>query len=122
MALTALIASSLIAALGVVGLLAPARLIALLQTLESRTGLYVAATIRVAIGVVFYLAADASRAPLVMGVIGVFAIFAGLATPFFGLDRFRGLLDWWSELEPALIRVWSFFVVSFGLALAYAWT
>ena len=70
MALTALAASSLIAALGVVGLLAPAR----------------------------------------------------LATPFFGLDRLRRLLDWWSELEPALIRVWSFFVVSFGLALAYAWT
>ena len=109
-----------LATLGAVGLVAPERLIVFVRSWQTPTGLYAAAGLRFVLGVALYLAAPDSKAPDALRVLGVFVVVAGLATPWLGLARFRGLLDWWSARGPSFIRAWSLFVVAFALLLIYA--
>jgi uncharacterized membrane protein YidH (DUF202 family) len=118
--LTALLLSLLIAALGALGVASPSRLLGLVRYLQTPAGLYVAAALRLVLGLALFFAAPGSRAPELLRILGVVIIVAGLITPFFGLERFRRLLDWWSARGPAFVRVWAAFALAFGLLLAYA--
>ena len=120
MTLLALAFSLAIAALGALGLASPARLLGVLQRFRSRGGLYTAAAIRLAMGAVFVLAAPDSGAPALIQGLGIFVILAGLVTPLFGVERFTRLLDWWFTQDAAIVRVWSLFVIAFGLLVANA--
>jgi hypothetical protein len=57
------------------------------RSVMTTAGLYVIAILRIAIGLVFVLAASASRAPLTLRVLGLVVIIAGVATPWFGVVR-----------------------------------
>ena len=84
------------------------------------SGLYVVAAVRVAIGVVFFLAASGSRAPRALRVIGVMicvvSIALALATIGYG-DELRG---WWMMQGPAFVRWGSLFALALGAFVAYA--
>jgi hypothetical protein len=84
------------------------------------TGLYVVAIIRVAIGLVFFLAASASRAPRALRVIGVAVCVAGVAAALFTTAQAQTLLNWWSAHGPGFIRVAAFVVLTLGGFIAYA--
>lgn len=120
MTIVALTLSLAIAALGAVGIVAPGRLLDVVRHFQTPGGLYVAAGIRLVLGVALLFAASGSRAPVALRILGVFVILVGLATPFFGIDRFRRLLDWWSAQGPGFVRIWAAFALAFGLLLAYA--
>lgn len=106
--------------LGIVGALSPERLLALVTRVQSQAGLYVIAGIRLLLGFALLLAGPTSRAPLYLQVLGALSIFSGLVTPFFGVRRFEAILDWWRRRPPAVVRVWSLFVVLFGASLVWA--
>jgi hypothetical protein len=118
--LIALILSLFIAALGALGVVSPSRLLGVVRRFQTPTGLYFAAGLRVALGAALFFAAPDSRAPELLRILGVVIIVAGVITPFFGLARFRRLLDWWSGQGPAFVRAWAAFALLFGLLLAYA--
>ena len=120
MSLVVVIFGLLMAALGLLGLMAPQRLIGFVRSWQTTTGLYAAAALRLALGAALFLAAPTSRAPDVLQVLGVFVFVVGLATPFFGLERFRKLLEWWSARSPGFVRTWAGVVLGFGLLLVYA--
>lgn len=120
MTLVALVLSLFIAAVGALGVVSPARLLGVVRRLQSPAGLYLAAALRVVLGVALVFAAPTSRAPQVIRILGVFVVAAGLLTPFFGLERFRRLLDWWSARGPVFVRTWAAVAAAFGLWLAYA--
>jgi hypothetical protein len=109
-----------ILALGVVGLLVPERLAVLAEHLATPQGLYVAATLRVAIGLVLLRVAPASRAPLALRVLGWLAVIAGLVTPFVGVERARDMIEWWLARDSAVVRVWAAVAAAFGGFLLYA--
>jgi hypothetical protein len=109
-----------ILALGVVGLLVPERLAVLAERLATPQGLYVAATLRVAIGLVLLRVAPASRAPLALRVLGWLAVIAGLVTPFVGVERARDMIEWWLARDSAVVRVWAAVAAAFGGFLLYA--
>ena len=121
MAIVVVVVSLFIVALGAVGVLAPDRLISHVKTWQTRKGLYGAAGIRLVLGVAMVLAAPSSKAPDTMCVLGVFAIIAGLVTPFLGLQRFRKLVDWWVARGSgsAFTRLWGGVAVAIGVLLAY---
>src|SRR5215470_10573279 len=104
---------------GLIGLVAPAELVRIARLFESPFGLYVAAAIRVLIGVALVLAAGGTRAPVVLRVIGVVIAVAGLLTPAVGLDRARAILDWWAAQGPAVTRTAGAIAVAFGCLLLY---
>lgn len=112
--------SLLVALVGAVGLVSPERLLAILRHFDSPLGLYVAAALRIALGGALLLRAPISRAPRTLQAFGFVILVAGLITPFFGADRLRSLLDWWSAQGSDLLRAWSGFALALGGFLAYA--
>ena len=120
MTLVALIICLLTAAFGALGIASPSRLLGVVRYVQTPMGLYFAAGIRVLLGAALLFAAPTSRAPGLIYILGVFIIIIGVITPFFGLERFRRLLDWWSAQGSAFVRGWAVLALLFGLSLAYA--
>ena len=120
MTFVALALSIFIAAFGALGVVSPERLLGVVRRFQTPTGLYAAAAIRLVLGVALFFAAPTSRAPETVRVVGVVVFVAGLITPFFGLERFRRLVEWWSALGPGLVRTWAASTFVIGLLLAYA--
>ena len=119
MTIVALVLCLFVASIGAVGVFSPPRLLAFARRFQSRAGLATAAALRLVMGAAFYLAAPDSRAPDVIRFLGVFIFLAGLATPFFGVERFRRILDRFAALGSAFLRGWAACTLGIGLLLAY---
>ena len=105
MRLLALVIGALVILVGAVGVAAPDVLLFVGRSVITPGGLYAIAALRIAIGLVFALAAPASRAPRTLRVLGVLVIIAGLVTPWFGVARSLAVLDWWASVGPSLRRL-----------------
>lgn len=116
----ALVFSLFIVAVGALGVADPARLVDFVRRLQTPGGLAAVGLFRVVFGVALFLGAEATRAPDVLRVLGVAVVVAGVATPFFGIERYRRLLDWWASRGQAFVRVWAAVAMGFGLLLAWA--
>ena len=127
----ALLVALFVIVVGITGVIAPDRVMAIGRQLITPTGLYVIGALRVVIGLVLFLAAPASRAPKTLRVLGVLVVIAGLATPLFGvvfgIDRMRALLDRAAEGTPFIrlgaalaivLGAWLGFVVGSGSSAA----
>jgi hypothetical protein len=119
-ALVAVILCALVAALGAVGVVSPARLVALARRFDSSRGIYVATALRLVLGATLIVAAPTSRAPGAVRILGVVIFLAGVITPWFGLERFRRILTWWSTRSALLQRAWAGLALVLGLFLTYA--
>ena len=84
---------------------APDLRLSLERSVITPAGLYAIAALRIAIGLVFVLAAPASRAPRTLRVLGLSVIIAGLTTPWFGVARARAVLNWFANAGPLLMRL-----------------
>ena len=84
---------------------APDLRLSLERSVMTPAGLYAIAALRIAIGLVFVLAAPASRAPRTLRVLGLIVIIAGLMTPWFGVARARAVLNWLASAGPLLMRL-----------------
>jgi len=109
-----------IACFGVLGLVSPERLMDTVRRVLNPRGLWVAAALRVVLGVALFVEAPTSRAPETLRILGPLVVVIGLATPLFGLERFRRLLDWWMERGAGFVRAWAAVALAFGLLLAFA--
>jgi hypothetical protein len=98
---------------------APDLRLSLERSVMTPAGLYAIAILRIAIGLVFVLAAPASRAPRTLRVLGIIVILAGLATPLFGIARARAVLNWVASAGPLLMRVDAGVGMAFGGFLVY---
>ena len=116
----AVVLGLVIAAIGAVGLVAPAVLLELGGSLQTANALYIVAAVRVMFGAVLLLVASVSRTPRVLRVLGAFIIIAGLFTPFFGIERSRAMFAWWSARGSLFTRAWAMVAVAFGLFIVYA--
>lgn len=103
----------------VFGLIFPSRIIAFVSRWQTQAGLYLAAIIRIVLGVASLFTASTSRAPLYLRILGVVAVVAGVATPFFGLHRFKAVIHWWSRQSIVFIRACLAVVILFGISLIW---
>jgi hypothetical protein len=106
--------------LGLTGLAWPEGLVRIGHYSFTQMGLYAVAIIRIAIGLVLFLAAPASRAPKTLRVIGVLVCVAGVATALITIERAQALMDWWSGHGVGFIRIAAVLVVGIGSFIAYA--
>jgi hypothetical protein len=118
--LVALLVGLFIVAMGMFGIAAPHGLLAAVRSILTLRGLYLVAAVRIVFGVILVLVAPSSRAPRVLRLLGFIMLVAGLTTPFFGVDRARAMLDWWSAGGPAFMRLWAGFAVALGAFVVYA--
>ncbi len=105
--------------LGAIGVVSPGTLLRIAWHFQSPSGLYAAAALRIILGGTLLLAAPTSRALRAIRAIDVIILVAGLITPFFGLDRFRDILERWSAQGPIFMRVWAAVALAFGCVMAY---
>jgi hypothetical protein len=91
----ALILSAFIAAMGVLVIVSPARSNDLTRLFADKTGLWVATAIRAVLGLGLLAAAEDSKAPLLLRILGLIILVVAIAMPLLGLDRHRRMIDWW---------------------------
>ena len=105
---------------GMVGVFTPDSLLTVGRYVLTPGGLYAIAALRVGIGLLLMLAARISRAPRTFRALGAVVLVAGLATPLFGVERSRAVLDWEATHGTALIRVWGGLALTLGGFIAFA--
>lgn len=105
---------------GAVVLVAPHLVMSVAAPLITVPGLYFAAAIRIAVGLVLLAAAAESRMPRTLRVLGGFVVLAGVATPFLGPDRARAIMDWWSAHGEDSMRFFGLIGMAVGALIAYA--
>ena len=120
MRLLGLLVALFIALVGLTGVFSPDRLITIAQHTATPVGIYVAAALRIGIGLVLARVAPVSRAPKILRIFGVIAVIAGVTTLFLGTDRAQAILEWWSAQGPAFMRLRAGLALVLGGFIAYA--
>jgi hypothetical protein len=85
-----------------------------------RLNVFALAAIRVAIGVILMLAAGASRAPFLLGALGLLIALGGFVTPFMGAPLKQVLLRWWADGSVMAVRAWAGVSLAIGAFIVYA--
>jgi hypothetical protein len=116
----ALFVASVIMVVGLVGIVTPDSLMAVGRHMATPAGLYVVAALRVGIGLVLIMVAPISRVPRTLRWVGAFVLVAGVATPFFGLERTQATLDWIATQGTVLIRLGASLALAIGACIAFA--
>jgi len=90
-----LILCAFIAAVGVLVIVSPARANDLTRLFADKTGLWVATAIRAVLGLGLLAAAEDSKAPALLRILGAIILIVAIAMLLLGLDRHRRMIDWW---------------------------
>jgi membrane-bound ClpP family serine protease len=98
---------------------APDLRLALERSVMTPAGFYAIAALRIALGLVFVLAAPASRASRTLRVLGLIVIIAGVTTPWFGVVRARAVVNWLESAAPLWMRVDAVAGMALGGFLVY---
>jgi len=110
----AFIIGVLFIALGVFGVSRPGDVLSFGYRMDTPTGLYAAAALRMIVGIVLVAAASSSRMPNTLRVTGGIIALAGLATAFVSVDRVRAVLDWLAAQGPTFVRLPFIIVTAIG--------
>ena len=110
---------ALIAALGLVGLVQPARFRSVFGAMDSQSRFIMAVVIRLLMGALLWWVAGELRHPQVMRVIAAIAIVAAVVILIAGRTRLDRLIDWWLGKPDGVLRVSALFAGAFGFWLAW---
>ena len=116
----ALILCAAIAAMGVLVIILPARSNDLTRLFADKTGLWVATAIRAALGLGLLAAAENSKAPMLLRILGLIILVVAIAMPLLGLDRHRRMIDWWLARDRKIQIICGTASLVFGVVLIYA--
>jgi hypothetical protein len=81
---------------------------------------YVAAAIRVAVGLILLFAAAGSRFPTVLRVLGALAVIGGIVTLYLGVGGARAIADNLLPYGTMVTRGFGVFALVVGAFIAYA--
>jgi uncharacterized membrane protein len=116
----ALILCAAIAAMGVLVIVSPARSNDLTRLFADKTGLWVATGIRAVLGLGLLAAAEDSKAPMLLRILGLIILIVAIAMPLLGLDRHRRMIDWWLARDRKIQIICGAASVVLGVVLIYA--
>ncbi len=109
-----------VAGIGLLGVVAPTRLVRLLDDQRLLTSLPVTLAIRIVTGAIFVIAASDCRLPTLVRLIG-FVEFGGAAVLLgLGGDRLGGFVEWWLERPSSFVRCWCLAASTLGIILIYS--
>src|SRR5256886_13473976 len=115
----ALILCAAIAAMGVLVIVLPARSNDLTRLFADKTGLWVATAIRAILGLGLLAAAEDSKAPMLLRILGLIILVVAIAMPLLGLDRHRRMIDWWLARDRKIQIVCGAASLVLGVVLIY---
>lgn len=115
MALMLGILSALLLVLSLYGVLMPHRLVALVRGIMAKdTGLWIAVSVRLLLGILLWFAAPASRTPMIFKVLSIFIVLAAVALFFAGQPRLGKLVATLTSWPSWAIRLSCLFGVALG--------
>ncbi len=101
-------------------MLEPGFFLRTIAAIQTPPVIYVAAAVRIAIGIVLVLAASESRLPKLLKGFGILVTIGGLLTPLLGVRFGRVVLGWWSAGGSSVIRGWAIAALLLGAFVTYA--
>lgn len=104
----------LVACLGATAAVWPHRLVEFAELFLTTRGLWIAVALRLVLGALLWLAAPASRTPLLFRIFGALYFASGVALPILGLDFLSGMVDWGSDLGGLALRGMALLTTLFG--------
>ncbi|NIP19002.1 MAG: hypothetical protein GWM87_13250 [Xanthomonadales bacterium] len=111
----------LIAGLSAWGLLVPRRMLdTVLEYWRKPYGLHLAIGIRLALGLLFILAAPDTGFPLFFQVFGYLMLIAAALIPVIGKPRLTRVIDWFTGMPVLAIRTWLVLMLLFAGFIVYA--
>jgi hypothetical protein len=116
----ALILSAFVAAMGVLAIFFPGRADDMARLFADKTGLWVATAIRAVLGLGLLAAAEDSKAPALLRILGGLILIVAAATLLLGLDRHRRMIDWWLARNRTIQIAWGAAAFALGVFLIYA--
>src|SRR5438132_5430803 len=118
-----LILCAAIAAMGVLVIVLPARSNDLTRLFADKTGLWVATAIRAVLGLGLLAAAEDSKAPMLLRILGLIILVVAIAMPLLGFDRHRRMIDWWLARDRKIQMICgaAAFVLGIGLIYLILW-
>ena len=106
--------------IGVVGLVSPDSVTAARRHyFATPTGLYTAAAVRLAMGLMVILGATASRAPKTLRLLGALMCMQGLSATILGPEHARTVLEW-EIMRPALLRAGAIVSLATGVFMVFS--
>ena len=103
--------------LGLTGVFWPTGLMEFAKWSFTPKGLYVAAAVRVFIGLLLLFAAGAAATPKTVCVIGAIICAAGIATAFLNVETAQRLASWWLENGEDRLRITACLPLAVGIFL-----
>ena len=123
MKIAAFLVAALTIAVGVVGLVSPEYGSMVRRAyFAAPISLYTAAALRMAMGLVVFLAARASRAPNTLRALGAVMLFQGLTAMILGPEHARTVLEFETRQGHTMLRLGAAVALSAGLFMAFALT
>jgi len=121
MTLTMTLLGILIILLCIWGFVAPKALFkAVLDVWNRPWGIYFAIATRIALGIMFVLAADQTRFPGVIRALGYLMVVAALLIGVMGRQKTDKFINWWKDKPLTFLRVWLVFGIIFAAFIVYA--
>ena len=105
---------------GLLGILAPDAFVGVVRLFQSPSMIYMAAVLRIAIGIVLLCAVTGSRLPMFLRIFGVLVVSGGVLTPFIGVQFAHIILALWSSRGSGLVRLFALVSLTLGLLTSYA--
>jgi hypothetical protein len=120
MKIIALVIATLMILLGLTGVLWPEGMMDFAKYTFTSTGIYVAAIVRMAVGLLLFVAAKATRTPKTVLAIALILLVAGVATALITVERAQFLRDWWLGRGPGALRIAACVPLAIGCFVAGA--
>lgn len=107
----------IISLMGLVYLLRPDIIKKLMNFFKKDKRIYLSGVLRLALAVVFLVAARECRYPWIVFACGIIFLAGGLLIFLLGPERIRKILDWYEEQSTLIFRVIAVIVLVFGLII-----
>ena len=101
-------------------LLSPGGLKSFIHKILGPRWLPLVSALRIAVGLLFVLAAPHTRLPMLIWLFGIVAIVAGIIILFLGSTRTQLIANWWLKRSDSALRLWALVALLFGALLVWA--
>ena len=91
----------------------------LMEFFKQGKRIYLAAPIRLALAVVFLLAATKCNKPKVIGALGILLIISGLLVLIIPLEKIKSYIGWWQKQSLLILRLAALITLVFGAVIIY---
>ena len=115
-----LIVAALVSLIGLTGIAAPNWLMTISPYSLTPLGIFLAAALRIVIGLVLVAVAPKSRAPAFLRIVGIIALIAGVITLFLRIEQAQAVVAWSQAHGLSFIRLWATIPFALGAFIFYA--